>query len=198
MKTLFRTSALGAVLALAVAACGQDADQAATTPPPAAPASDPAATTAPNLEDAARRTAAFAGEAAQSDMLGLELAKLAQQKSASAEVKDLAATLTGEHTRTSAELATWAGGANVQLPTALASAQQSNIDNLRAADAKGFDDKYLDIVIDQHEDAVEAFQDYSEGGGDLTLKSWASSTLPGLRGRLETANALRKTVNKTQ
>ena len=39
-------------------------------------------------------------------------------------------------------------------------------------------------MIDEHEDAIKAFEDASTGANDMDIKNWASASLPGLRTHL--------------
>lgn len=190
MKAIMLTTAL---LAVGLAACGPS-EQAAT------PATEQSASPMTPMEaviDPAAKTLDFATKAANADMLEIAISKAAQTKSKNAEVKKFATMMVTDHTKTSTELKAWAAKTTVALPPALDGAEKVSADNIANADAVGFDDKYLDTVIDVHEDAVEAFTDYAANGAEAELKSWASATLPKLQAHLEAAKALRDRVNST-
>lgn len=189
MKTLMMTTAFVAVAALA--ACGPG--EQAATPPAETTADATTPLTAP--VDPAAKTLEFATKAANTDMLEIEASRAALTKSKNAEVKKLANTLIEAHTKTSAELKDWAGKTTVALPAALDGADKMKADNIKNADAEGFDDKYLDTVIDAHEEAINSFRDYSENGQEAALKQWSIATLPRLTEHLETAKALRDKIN---
>jgi len=191
MKAMMLTTAL---LAVGLAACGPS-EQAAT------PATEQSANPMTPMEaviDPAAKTLDFATKAAHADMLEIAISKAATTKSKNAEVKKFAAMLVADHTKTSTELKAWAAKTTVALPPALDGAEKISADNIANADAVGFDDKYLDTVIDVHEDAVEAFNDYAANGAEPDLKSWASATVPKLQAHLEAAKALRDKVNSTK
>ena len=80
--------------------------------------------------------------------------KAAQTKSKNAEVKALAAMLVKDHTKTTTELKAWAAASpSFTLPPSAPADVQASIYNIKNATADaGFDDKYLDTVIDAHED----------------------------------------------
>lgn len=189
MKTVLLTTAFAAAIALA--GCGPS-NQAAT--PPSETAAD-ATTPLTAPIDPAAKTLEFATKAANADMLEIETSKVALKKSKNAEVKKFAQMMVTDHTKTSTELKDWASKTTVTLPTALENLDKGKADNITNADAEGFDDKYLDTVIDVHEDAINAFRDYSENGQEAALKAWTIATLPKLTEHLDAAKALRDKIN---
>lgn len=192
-----RIHLLAAAAFIGVAACSPPAENASTDD---AAVVEPGAVTAPPTltpEQAAQQTNTFATAAAHADQLEIDTSKIAQTKSKNADVKAFAQMLVREHTATSAELKTWAGTSGVTLPTAPDDATKMLIDNIRNADATGFDDKYLDTVIDAHEAAIAKFETYARDGQDTALKTWASATLTKLRAHLDQANTIRAAVNRT-
>lgn len=189
MKTVLLTTAFAAAIALA--GCGPK-EQAAT--PPSETAAD-ATTPLVAPIDPAAKTLEFATKAANADMLEIATSKAALTKTKNADVKKLASMLIKDHTKTSTELKEWAGKTTVALPPALDGMDKSKAENIENADATGFDDKYLDTIIDAHEDAIGAFKDYSDNGQEPALKAWAVATLPKLQEHLDAAKALRDKVN---
>lgn len=189
MKTILLTTAFAAAVALA--GCGQS-NQAAT--PPSETAAD-ALTPITAPIDPAAKTLEFATKAANTDMLEIESSNAALTKSKNMEVKKFARMMIADHTKTSTELKDWAGKTTVTLPAALDGADKMKADNIKNADATGFDDKYLDTIIDAHEEAINSFRDYSENGQEAGLKSWSVATLPKLTERLEAAKLLRDKIN---
>ncbi len=192
MKTLLMTTAVAAAFALV--ACGPQ--EQAATPPAETTADATTPLTAP--VDPAAKTLEFATKAANTDMLELEASKAALAKSKNAEVKKFAQMMITDHTKTSAELKEWAGKTTVALPTMLDGMDKSKAENIATADATGFDDKYLDTIIDAHEEAISSFRDYAENGQEPALKAWAIATLPKLSEHAATAKVLRDKVNSTE
>jgi len=188
---------LAAAAFVGVAACSPPAEQTTTTD--TTTITEPSATTTPMLTpaQAAEQTNTFSVAVANSDMLEIETSKVAQTKSRNADVKAFAAMLVRDHTATSAELKTWATTSGVALPAVADDGTKLLIDNIRNGDATGFDDKYLDTVIDGHEAAISKFEAYARDGQDSALRTWATSTLPKLRAHLEQANTIRAAVNRT-
>jgi putative membrane protein len=84
------------------------------------------------------------------------------------------------HTKTTEELKSIiaAEKINVQPPTALDSKHQGLIDALNKATPADFDKTYIDQQEEAHDEAEDLFEDYSEGGDNAALKSFAAKVLP--------------------
>ena len=187
---------LAAAAFVGVAACSPPAEKTTTD---TTTITEPSATVPPMLtpEQAAQQTNEFAIAVANSDLLVLETSKVAQTKSRNADVKAFATAVTRDHTAAGGELKTWATTSGVTLPSVADDGTKLLIDNIKNADATGFDDKYLDTVIDAHEAAIAKFETYVRDGQDSALRTWATATLPKLRAHLEQANTIRAAVNRT-
>ena len=181
------------MLRLGLAACGQPSQTASTE----TSASETTAPASAPVAPVANGTQAFLDKAAQTDTLEIETAKVAQTKSTNKDVKALAAMLLKDHTKTTQQLKDWsAANAGFTLPAAPEADFQMRIDNIKNADADGFDDKYLDTVIDAHEAGLAAFKDYADNGDNASLKAWAAKTMPTLQAHFDKAKALRDAINK--
>jgi putative membrane protein len=193
MKSILMTTAFAAAVALA--ACGQPAQQAAT---PASETAADAMTPAAAVIDPAAKTLDFATNVAKSDATEIAMSKAAVAKTTNADVKKFANMLITAHTKTSKELKDWAAKTTVALPPESERSGQGKIDEIVNADAKDqkdFNMKYLNNVVDAHQDTISKFQDYADNGAEANLKAWAVSTLPALREHLTAAKALREKLS---
>ena len=142
-------------------------------------------------------TADFVKEAAISDMFEIQSSQLAQERGNAPE-KTFAATMIKDHTKTSDDLKSMvsSGDVKAELPTALDSSKQSEIDKLKSLKGADFSSRYDDDQVSGHKDAVSLFERYSKSGENPKLKDWAGKTLPTLRHHLEMAQDLKagKTV----
>jgi len=140
----------------------------------------------------APKTADFITEAAMSDMLEIEAAKIAEQKG-DAQEKSFAAKMITDHTKTSSELKqTVNADEKAAIPTALDDASQKKIDKLRNAKPEDFAGEYDPMQVSAHKDATSLFERYAKGGDDPKLKDWAGKTLPALQHHLEMAQDMNK------
>src|ERR1700755_1074410 len=138
------------------------------------------------------KTEDFIKEAAMSDMLEIEAAKIAQQKG-DAEEKKFAAQMITDHTKTSSELKGMVSGdMKVALPTGLDDASQKKLDKLNDAKPEDFAGQYDPMQVSAHKDATSLFERYAKGGNDSKLKDWAGKTLPALQHHLEMAQDMNK------
>jgi len=138
------------------------------------------------------RTEDFIKEAATSDMLEIEAAKVAQQKG-NADEKKFAEQMITDHTKTSRELK---GMVPTELtpaiPTSLDDSSQKKLDRLRNAKPEDFASDYDPMQVSAHKDAVSLFERYAKGGDNAKLKEWAGKTLPALQHHLQLAEKLDK------
>jgi putative membrane protein len=140
----------------------------------------------------APKTEDFIKEAAMSDMLEIEAAKIAQQKGNATE-KTFAAQMITDHTKTSSELKGMASGEmKAALPTSLDDSSQTQLAKLRDAKPKDFAAEYDPMQVSAHKDATSLFERYAKGGDDPKLKDWAGKTLPALQHHLEMAQDMNK------
>lgn len=137
----------------------------------------------PKIED-------FIKEAATSDMLEIEAAKVAQQKG-DADEKKFAEQMITDHTKTSSELKDIVP-ANLKsaFPVALDDSSQKKLDKLRDTNPDSFPGEYDPMQVSAHKDAVSLFERYSKGGEDPKLKDWAGKTLPALQHHLQMAEKM--------
>jgi putative membrane protein len=175
MKRTLAIAALGAVF-LSTAALAQSAGEKTGV--------NSALGIAPKTED-------FIKEAAMSDMLEIEAAKLAQQKGNPTE-RTFAGQMITDHTKTSSELKGMVSGDKAALPTALDDASQKKLDKLKDAKPEDFASEYDPMQVGAHKDATSLFERYAKGGDDPKLKDWAGKTLPALQHHLEMAQDMNK------
>jgi len=118
----------------------------------------------------APKTADFITEAALSDMLEIEGAKIAEQKG-DAQEKSFAAQVIAAHTKTSSELMqTVSADEKAAIPTTLDDASQKKLDKLRNAKPEDFAGEYDPLQVSAHKDATSLFERYAEGGDDPKLR----------------------------
>jgi putative membrane protein len=140
----------------------------------------------------APKTEDFIKEAAISDMLEIDAAKIAEQKGNATE-KTFAAQMITDHTKTSTELKAMVSGAmKAVIPTALDDSSQKKLDKLNKTKPEDFASEYDPMQVSAHEDAVSLFERYAKGGDDPKLKDWAGKTLPTLQHHLEMAQNMNK------
>lgn len=146
-----------------------------------------------SLVGVAPKTEDFVMEAASSDMFEIESSKLALER-ADETTKAFAQQMLTDHQKTSDELKAMISDGKVQasVPTAMSSAHQDMLDELKALNGEEFTKQYHSDQEDVHEDAVDLFQRYGDEGENDDLKAWAAKTRPALEHHLKMAEDLNK------
>lgn len=141
----------------------------------------------------APKTEDFVQEAATSDMFEIASSKLAVERGDDA-TKAFAQQMITDHQKTTDELKGLVTGGKVKapLPTAMTSSQQSMLDKLNGLNGADFNKQYHSDQESVHEDAVDLFKRYGDGGDNADLKAWAASTRPALEHHLQMAKDLNK------
>lgn len=146
------------------------------------------------VSDKAEDDAEFAVEAADGGMMEVELGKLAASKATSPEVKKFGQMMVDDHTKANNELKALAQQKNITLPAVVGNEHQRKIDDLRGKTGADFDRDYIDLMVKDHKDDIDEFEDEAQGGNDAELKSWASSKVPTLRHHLQEAERIQKVI----
>ncbi len=146
------------------------------------------------LSNKADDDADFAVEAADGGLMEVELGTLALSKASSPEVKKFAQMMVDEHTKANNELKALAQQKNITLPTVMGNEHQRKVDNLREKTGAEFDKDYMDLMVKDHKDDIDEFEDQAEDGKDPEIKSWASTKVAALRHHLEEAQRVQELV----
>jgi len=145
--------------------------------------------TAVQGEDKGEKTDAtdFAMKAAEGSMFEIEAAKVALQKGQSKMVKDMAQMIQDDHKKASEELMPIAKAKNISLPVGLSNEKMEEVNKLAALSGKDFDEKYINMMVDDHEADTKMFRKASEDLQDVELREFAAKTLPTLEKHLSMA-----------
>lgn len=184
-----------AIAALTVAACNRNATETQGAATPAEQAATPSANPSATVPTPANEAAApdFVALAGASDMFEIEAAKLAQMRSTNTQVRDFAAMMVTDHTKSSDALkaAIQASGQALTPPAALPQDKQDALDDLAKTEAADFDRKYMDGQVDAHQTALNLLQRYAQDGDVAQIKTFAAETAPTVQRHYDRAKAIR-------
>ncbi len=190
MKTFILGFILLGLTIFGLNACGGDANKNNSYPNNKAPnannTNNAAAAKTPSTTDAD-----FYTKAGQAGLAEVELGKLAVQKAQNAEVKKFAQKMVDDHTKAANELKELAAKKGKELPADMDSSHKSTLEKLKGLSGADFDKAYVDAMVDDHEDAVDLFENESEDGTDADTKAFAAKTLPTLKAHLEAINGIK-------
>jgi putative membrane protein len=187
MLRLLTTTAIGVGLLVASTSFAQ------TSHPN--PAAGPAPTTVPgNRLD--QQDASFIKEAAGGGMAEVTLSKMAE-KSTNPDVKRFAEKMVRDHTAANTELTAIATGLGAEMPKTLDTDHQKIHDQLEGMHGKPFDQQYMRVMVEDHDQAVKLFRQQANSGHDLRLKQFAQKTLPTIEEHQKMALDLSRRLSET-
>jgi putative membrane protein len=140
----------------------------------------------------------FMNETAQSGLMEVQAATIAEQKAQSEEVKNFAKKLREDHTKANEELKAVAAQKNVDLPTDMGPKHQAHIAKLQNMSDANFDRQWTKMQVDHHKKDVKEFQRHANRSMDSHVKAFAEKTLPTLQQHLQTAQSLPQTATRSR
>jgi putative membrane protein len=196
LKTLLGAAAAAALLGTAHGqATAPPAAQQPSAPPPAArqPAA-PAATPAATLGKADQK---IVMDMAQANMAEIEMAKLAQAKGQSDQVKTFAQQMIDDHTKALADVQQLAGAKGVTLPTELDAKHKAESDKLGALTGAAFDKAYMKQAgVADHKKVHSALVSAEKKAKDPDVKALAGKILPTVDQHLKAAQQMGSAAGK--
>lgn len=135
----------------------------------------------------------FVKEAASSSLLEIQLGKLAQQKATSQEVKDFAQQMVKSHTTSTQKLKSVT---ETEVSSTLEQKHQQKIKALSEETGDDFDESYIDMMVQDHKDNIEKFEDAQENVSDPALKQWISSSLAEMKQHQQKVKSIQEKMNK--
>jgi putative membrane protein len=138
----------------------------------------------------------FLVDAAEINMTEIEAGKLAQTKSTNPEVQKFGKMLVDEHTKAAAEVKAMADSRNFSLPTSVTEEGQDKYNKLNEKSGVDFDKKFVDMMVNGHEKAIDKFKKASENATDQEIKTWASNNVSKLTEHLQHAKQLKQDLDK--
>ena len=122
--------------------------------------------------------AKFLVSAAEINLAEIQLGQLAETKSLQADVKDLGATMSRDHSKANLELQELAASKQISLPTSITNDGQDAYKKMMNEKGNQFDKAYCDMLVSGHKEAIDNFEKASKDAIDPDIKAWASSMLP--------------------
>jgi putative membrane protein len=129
--------------------------------------------------------------------LDVRLGRLAQERGGSADVRAFGAMMVEKHTMAGTELKRIADRHNVPADDSRREKGDDTVERLSKLSGDEFDRAFLDLMVDEHEDAVDALERKARDDGEhADVKEWAAKTLPEVRQHLERAKELRGRLDR--
>jgi putative membrane protein len=193
MKRIASTGLLACAFLFGVAACNQEKKEDSVEQAQTAN-EEPAEGT--ETEETRDDQSEFMTKAASGGMMEVELGKLAQQNASSQQVKDFGTMMVTDHTKANDELKALAGKKSIVLPDSMSQEHMDHVKELRGKKAADFDKSYMDLMVEDHEEDVELFDEAAQNQQDPDVKAFASKTVTVLRKHQEQAKKTKDAVDK--
>ena len=132
----------------------------------------------------------FMTEAAQGGMMEVELGKLAASKAQNPEVKAFGQRMVVDHGKAGEDLKALAAKKNIKLPTELSGGMKETVDRLSKLSGAEFDKEYVKLMVDDHDEDLEAFQDQADDAKDADVKAFAAKYAPVIKSHYDSIKAI--------
>jgi len=139
-------------------------------------------------------TSKFLVRAANDGKAEVRMAELASGKSSRDDVKRLSTMLIEHHNQANERVRTLAMERSVTLPDSVSEDKMKAYQDLSKKTGKDFDRKYVNTMIDDHQNDIKAFEEAVEKSGDDQVRSFAQNTLPLLRSHLDSLKVLKDRI----
>jgi putative membrane protein len=149
-------------------------------------------------ENKNEKDAKFLVDAAEIDLMEIQLGQLASTKATAADVKDLGKMMEEQHSKSLDNLKALAAKKTVSLPTSITDDGQDHYKKLADKNGNDFDKEFCDMMVDGHKDAISKFEKASTESNDAEIKDWAAATLPTLRNHLDHALTCQEKVKNNK
>ena len=100
-----------------------------------------------------------------------------------------------DHGQANEKLMAIAQQKGIQLPQELPEDVQQTYEELQQLSDSEFDEAYMDEMVEDHEEDVEAFEEQAESGEDTDPRAFAEETLPILREHLQMAEEIQSQLS---
>jgi putative membrane protein len=128
--------------------------------------------------------------AAKANMTEAHLGQMAESAAPDANLKSFAETLVQDHTKAYEELTVLSSKTGGSIPKGINTANDSAIQQLTRLKGTGFERRFLQHEIQDHERTIAAFKREAEHGHNPDVKAYAQKQLPTLEDHLHKAQEL--------
>jgi putative membrane protein len=130
--------------------------------------------------------------AAQGGMTEVKLGELASTSGMRSDVKEFGQMMMKDHTAINDDLKALAAQKGVTLPNSLDAEHQGMVDKMAALKGSGFDDAYINGMIQAHQMDAKAFKAESAATHDADIKYFLDKSIPVVESHLQQVTALKK------
>ena len=137
----------------------------------------------------------FTKEAAQGNLMEVQVGKMVEEKAASQEVKDFGKRMVADHAKANDQLKPIAKKLKLNWPTDLNAEGKQMHAELEKLQGAEFDRKYVDEMVKDHKKDVEKYEKAQVNVKDKDLREYVNKTLPILQDHLKMAKSLKANMS---
>lgn len=155
---------------------------------------------AANSGQASQATMEFVQKAEAGSHFEIQTGHLAAKQASSKKVKQFGEMMVKDHGKAAKQLkAAIQKDKQSGLPTdtPMTSAQTNDYDQLKGLHGSAFDKEYVQIMVKDHQEDVQDFQNYASSGDDPRIKAFASKTSKVIERHLKRAQELQNSMQKS-
>lgn len=142
------------------------------------------------------RNAQYLVDQYSSGLYELKSAEVAKTRAVHKDVKQLAEKIADSHKKLNEEIKKLASSQQVTLPDDLSPNQHDKLQNMMEKKGNDFDKEFVDQMVSFHKDDITNLEKASRTEKDAALKTFATNTLPVIRGHLDSATTLQDRLKK--
>lgn len=133
----------------------------------------------------------FLVAAAETDLMEIEIGKLAVSKGTHAHVKEFGKMLIDDHSKSAETMKPFAARLNVTLPAAITEKGRERYEDLNEEkQGSAFDKEFADMMVKGHKEAIDKMEKAADKANDPEIRAWAAGMVPTLKAHLEHAEKL--------
>ena len=140
----------------------------------------------------------FIKNAAKGGMAEVELAKIAQERASSPEVKQFAQKMEHDHSQANEKLRSLAQAKGVTLPSGPKASENHEASKLMKLQGEKFDRAYMDHMVKDHQKDVKEFKKEAQKAKDPDVRNFAQEIAPKLEHHLQMAQNADQAVGGKQ
>ena len=148
------------------------------------------------MEDQMAELSDFMTKAASGGMMEVELGRMAQEKGQSQEVKDFGQMMVNDHSKVNDQLKQLAQQKNIMLPDSMGEKHMEQVNELREKTGAEFDKAYMELMVEDHQEDVDMFQNAANNMQDAEVRNFASTTVTTLQQHLDRAKQINDMMNQ--
>jgi len=127
---------------------------------------------------------------------GIQISKLADNRSESTQVKDFATMVVKDHKHVGDKLADLLKGRKLAIAAGFDKETTDEVNRLSKLEGKEFDRAFLQTMVKGHKESIAMLENQVKNGKEEDIRAYAKEVLPHLRTHLTKAEELAKTVGK--